>query len=106
MDKEYHRSAAKKHYQENKEQYRVRNEAQRIERRKVVLESKHCGCNCCSETEPCCLEFHHLDPTQKDFAVADRSYANLDRLREEIRKCVVVCSNCHKKIHAGLIKLP
>lgn len=61
-------------------------------------------CVFCSEPEPCCLDFHHLDPIVKDM---DVSYLvrskSMKRLLIEIQKCVVVCSNCHRKIHAGLL---
>lgn len=65
-------------------------------------------CSCCPEKEPCCLEFHHKDGKQKDFnlAIAAAYGYSWDRILEEIEKCIVVCSNCHKKIHKGKITLP
>ena len=53
----------------------------------------------CGETDPCCLEFHHSDPNVKEFQIADSKNRSLDKLKQEISKCIVVCSNCHKKIH-------
>ena len=59
----------------------------------------HC-CNC-EESSAVCLDFHHIDESTKLFEVGgsagDTSFARLDK---EIQKCVVVCSNCHRKIHA------
>lgn len=64
------------------------------------------GCALCDETEPACLDFHHLDPHQKDLEVAALlARGSKLRLQEEIKKCVCVCANCHRKIHAGLISL-
>ncbi len=54
------------------------------------------------------LEFHHLDPMEKDFSYGEAT-ANIrawKHLVQEIRKCVLVCSNCHKEIHAGVAKIP
>jgi len=58
-----------------------------------------CGYNRCIEA----LQFHHKDPSQKEFGLAKsgltRSWA---RVQREIEKCILVCSNCHAEIHAGL----
>lgn len=64
-------------------------------------------CACCGENDRCCLEFHHVDPTTKFKAIVEmtRRYS-WKRTLEEIQKCVCVCSNCHKKIHAGRIDCP
>ena len=46
------------------------------------------------------LDFHHLDPTQKDFAISDSNiYKNLNKLKEEVDKCILVCANCHRELH-------
>lgn len=62
-------------------------------------------CVSCGETHAGCLQFHHIDPTQKDFAVGTGSYATGRRgMIKEILKCVVVCGNCHVKIHDGVLE--
>lgn len=45
------------------------------------------------------LQFHHLDPSNKDFAISDAKTRSLESLREEISKCVVLCANCHLEEH-------
>lgn len=53
------------------------------------------------------LEFHHIDPSQKDFGIASKGYTrSWDKNKEELNKCVLVCSNCHREIHAGVIPCP
>lgn len=52
------------------------------------------------------LEFHHLNPNEKDFSFGSVSSISWERLVAEVRKCVVLCSCCHKEFHAGLIDLP
>lgn len=53
-----------------------------------------CGYNKCNAA----LEFHHTDPTQKD-----KDYSNyktsFDKLKPELDKCVLLCSNCHREHH-------
>ncbi len=61
------------------------------------------GCHFCSETFPQCLELHHLDPSQKDFVPSQLTTGNWDRFMEEAKKCILVCANCHRKIHYGAI---
>lgn len=61
------------------------------------------GCVQCPEADLDCLDFHHRDATTKEFTVSfgisSRSFA---RLKAEVAKCVVLCSNCHRKEHARL----
>lgn len=64
-------------------------------------------CVLCTEHENCTLDFHHLDPSQKDITVS-RTVANkwsTERLQTEVDKCVIICSNCHRKVHAGILAL-
>lgn len=63
---------------------------------------KVCGYNKCGDA----LEFHHIDPTKKLFRIsAAVSESITPRLLEEINKCILLCSNCHREYHAGLIQL-
>jgi hypothetical protein len=60
-----------------------------------------CGYNKCVEA----LEFHHLDPSQKEFTLT-ASVANRQVFVEELKKCVCLCSNCHREVHSGIAKIP
>lgn len=51
------------------------------------------------------LEFHHLDPTKKDFGISSNTNRAWDKIKEELDKCILVCSNCHREIHDGIIKI-
>ena len=58
-----------------------------------------CGYSRCSEA----LEFHHLESTGKDFGISDRGYTrSWKRIIEELDKCILLCANCHREVHAGL----
>ena len=49
------------------------------------------------------LEFHHIDPKEKDFNPSHmKKYAFDDRIKKELDKCDLVCSNCHREIHYEL----
>lgn len=59
-----------------------------------------CGYNKCEQA----LDFHHIDPKQKNFDISSNSYS-FEKMKQEADKCILVCSNCHREIHANLIKL-
>lgn len=53
------------------------------------------------------FDFHHLDPKEKDFAIAaTKAYAFNDKIKSELDKCVLLCANCHREVHGGIIDLP
>lgn len=56
-----------------------------------------CGYDKCIKA----LEFHHLDPSKKDFTISNDHFKLLDAVNES-KKCVLICSNCHKKLHDNL----
>ena len=52
------------------------------------------------------LHFHHVDPKTKSFAISTASGKSLDTFREEARKCVLLCANCHGEVETGLVESP
>ena len=58
-------------------------------------ECEFCGYNKCIEA----LEFHHIDPTKKDFGIGDGSSRKWDSLKIELDKCLILCANCHRELH-------
>lgn len=94
-------------YPKNKERRAELNKAWR-ERNKLKFQEWKAEqqCSLCLEKEPCCLEFHHLDPSKKEYTIASVSrFTTFDNLLKEINKCVVLCANCHRKVHAGIAQL-
>ena len=65
------------------------------------------SCIVCGEDSSECLDLHHVDPSTKEGDISELfSRWSWARIQDEIRKCVVVCSNCHRKIHSGRIQSP
>ncbi len=53
------------------------------------------------------LEFHHLGEGKKDFGLSQRGLTrSWKRIKEELGKCILVCANCHREIHAGKLQPP
>lgn len=105
--KECIRSYSKEHYKKNIKIYKNKARKWANKAREKYQEYKATlSCNVCGESEPCCLDFHHRDPETKDFTLSKASAGmSLKRIKEEIEKCVVLCSNCHRKVHAGVLQL-
>jgi transposase len=76
-------------------------------KRKLVAEAGGkcviCGYDRCQQV----LQFHHLDPSTKEFHLAERGASrSLARSRAEARKCVLLCANCHGEVEAGVTAVP
>ena len=54
-----------------------------------------CGYDKCSEA----LEFHHKNPETKEFNISGFHCLSWEKIQEELDKCILVCSNCHREIH-------
>ena len=62
---------------------------------------EHCGYNKYDGA----LDFHHKDPEQKDFSLAHvRLTSFSDKIKFELDKCLLLCSNCHREEHAKIDK--
>jgi|SRR6185437_8052494 len=83
----------------NEQRYAARRNAE-------ILLFKANGCALCDENDPCCISAHHIDPEIKDFGISGSAQGiSLKRLKAELAKCVAICENCHRKVHAGKISI-
>lgn len=79
-------------------------------RTKVIKEFKNafdnrcgiCGYDRCAAA----LDFHHINPSEKDFAISSWISMKWEILLKEVSKCILICSNCHREYHDGLIEIP
>jgi predicted Zn-ribbon and HTH transcriptional regulator len=90
---------------------RCRSEAVAARRRRVkerLLQAAGGRCVLCGyDRSPAALQFHHIDPADKAFAIAGRGVArSLAAALEEARKCVLLCATCHAEVEAGVATLP
>jgi transposase-like protein len=79
----------------------------RVVKRKLI-EDAGGSCRLCGYRRwPGALQFHHVDPTSKEFHIAHRGYSrSLARSRAEVEKCVLLCANCHAEVEGGFATLP
>jgi len=74
--------------------------------KKQMVEYKGGKCSKCGY-DKCinALEFHHIDPNEKEFTLSHlKSYSFTKIIMEELDKCEIVCANCHREIHFELYK--
>lgn len=64
-------------------------------------------CVSCGENDSICLEFHHLNSRHKKGTLSQmvRDKTPFHKVKQELKKCVPLCANCHKKVHAGVLQL-
>ena len=115
---QYQQTYHKKKYYNNKENIDVEllREEWREQKLKIIKERRifineyksTCTCQKCGDTRPYVLDFHHLDGNDKDYLVSQMQYSTYskERIIKEMEKCVILCSNCHRKVHANIITLP
>lgn len=77
-------------------------------KRRIVEAMGGACCICNYKKCDSALALHHLDPSKKDIGLGAirANPKNWLSIVEELRKCVLVCHNCHSEIHAGLIQVP
>jgi hypothetical protein len=106
-DPEYQKAKNRRFYERNRE--RAKKEAientlaRKNKHRKLIKRYKLLiGCSRCGyKNYDKALEFHHLGEVEKVDSVSAmlRENVSTKRLKAEIRKCIVVCANCHREIH-------
>lgn len=85
----------------DKERYRTWQKRTRLERKRKLVEM-HGGCCSKCSYKKClaALEFHHTDPSNKKFGLAEKGLLKKwNDLVEEAKKCILLCANCHKELH-------
>lgn len=99
--KECNKQNLKNHYKKNKEYYRVKAKKYKDEFRDFInIHKETKGCFKCGESRHWVLDFHHLDDN-KEYNIAEilQKSQSYTKLKTEMDKCEVVCSNCHRDLH-------
>jgi hypothetical protein len=73
-------------------------------KKQILVEYKRGKCFLCGyNTYISALSFHHLNPVNKDFNISGSHCRNIELLKLEVDKCVLVCMNCHAEIHSNVV---
>jgi hypothetical protein len=92
---------SRKYYEANREKTLVLNTANKLKHKQKWDEFKtslHCAN--CNFSHPAALDFHHTDPSTKEHNVHKLiGNKQFKKAYEEIKKCIVLCANCHRIHH-------
>lgn len=67
----------------------------------LAVEYKNNKCEKCGY-DKCfsALQFHHIDPEKKEFAIGYKGYTkSWENVKKELDKCILLCANCHAELH-------
>ena len=93
---------SRRYYKENSNKHK-----QYVNDRRIRILNDLCvlkvslGCCKCTESHVATLDFHHKNPDEKEICISTAITKNgwsKERVMEEVKKCVVMCSNCHRKL--------
>ncbi len=95
------KEAQRRHYLNNREKYKRSSKKSRADKINWLLDLKDgMQCSKCGESRGLCLDFHHLDPKEKEMTISRMMfYYSKEKILEEISKCDVLCANCHRIEH-------
>jgi len=61
-----------------------------------------CGYNRCLAA----LDFHHKDESSKEFGLSQNGMTrSWEKTKKEVEKCILLCANCHREVHAKIMQL-
>lgn len=82
----------------NSEKIKRQRKEHDMTKREIFDTYKTC-CIKCGERRSYVIDFHHIDPSIKEFTLGNRYRGSNEKIIEEIKKCVCLCSNCHREFH-------
>jgi hypothetical protein len=97
--KKCQRDFSKKHYYNNKKQYSIRNKRRAKEAKEFIINIKKNSICKCGEKRWWVLEFHHNNNNDKYEDVSKLINYGIVAVKKEIKKCEILCANCHKDFH-------
>lgn len=98
--REDNKKKIKEEYQQDKNGIKTKKILRNKKNILFYLEKKlQLKCSRCEENHISCLEFHHLDHNLKEYTISNIIKSSLKKALKEIDKCIVLCSNCHRKEH-------
>ena len=74
-------------------------EMERYWEKRDFIDAQRTKCAKCGDTRTYLLDFHHKDPSQKEFTIGVMKKGAKDKIQKEIDKCVCLCANCHREFH-------
>jgi hypothetical protein len=104
VKKQKHKEYSRKHYEKNRTEIGVKTKKNKAkEKAKWYIFKSTLKCTNCGFFHIAALDFHHEDPSTKSGNVHNLvSNGQFAKAYEEIKKCIVLCANCHRIHHHEL----
>jgi hypothetical protein len=83
---------------DNLHKWRQYDKNRHLKIKEAVNKWKSQGCAKCGDKRHYVIDAHHLDPSKKEYAIGDAS-TGPDKIQLELKKCIPLCSNCHREFH-------
>jgi len=98
----------KRTYADRREYLKIAVTKRRRKLKSLLVEYKGGKCMVCSyKKTPWAMDLHHVDESKKSFDMSSGGLTrSWERTKKEADKCVLLCANCHREIHAGVTQLP
>jgi len=74
-------------------------------RQKLHEHKESNGCLLCRENFAGCLDFHHMKDKEHLISAMMTTRKSWESIEKEMSKCILLCSNCHRKVHAGALSI-
>lgn len=74
-------------------------EMERYWEKRAFVDAQRTKCAKCGDTRSYVLDFHHINPEEKEFTIGRLERGSQESLQKEIDKCVCLCANCHREFH-------
>lgn len=75
------------------------NERKKYANRQEILNSYRKECAKCKIDKYYLIDFHHLDPSIKEYSISANPNIKIENLQKELDKCICLCANCHREFH-------
>jgi hypothetical protein len=94
-------------YSDRREYLAKATSIRRLRLKKKLVDSKGGKCQVCGYSRCLiALDFHHIEESKKEFELSQRDLTrSWKKIVDEAKKCVLLCANCHREVHAGLVVL-
>lgn len=88
----------RKYIEANRDKVKLRQHNRQVEHGNFVNSLKT-DCVKCGDAREYVVDFHHVNPLDKEFTIGAAKLWSKDRLENEVKKCVCLCKNCHAEFH-------
>jgi len=96
----YNKKKENSNLEDLRQEWRDQSNKKNKERRQFINEYKsNCSCKKCGDVRPYVLDFHHVNPSEKEFDIGNATKYSIARLKLELEKCITLCRNCHSEFH-------